>query len=426
MRHLSFGFVCFLFAATSPLCAAESATLDEVRAIQSRELATLQSNAVNATREALEGYGAALAAREQEARNAGDLDGVQALIAERARFAASSTLTAAQIVARPESLRALQERLLRHLEELNSRSNQGVVRLFEQALARLEGLKRDLTRQGDLVGAQAAAAARTAAEQHPAYTRAQFELAEWRARNGAAAAATPAPTPVDPQAAAAAARLVTSREVTVYAPGTLPPPAAGAIYRDQSTTVDRSTEALSVRVRGQSKSDTDNESLRRPLRVVEREARSDSLALQLTLQRKAPGARGAVVAVVEHFGSRANNPDKRCLAVQIARVTELGERLQVIDFPPVTVTSTQTEVNWRGGADDAWRNGAQLAGFVISLFDGQGALLWRAASDAALVPLSRGLQASAAPPPAPPVPAEEELLRLRRLRQREWERQQQR
>jgi hypothetical protein len=107
------------------LSAAENGSLLELRANHNRALAALQSNAAVTARQSLDAYGGALDGLEQEARNAGYLVGTLTLAKERARFAAQPGLTRDQLATQPESLRRLQERVLRSQADQERKANRG-------------------------------------------------------------------------------------------------------------------------------------------------------------------------------------------------------------------------------------------------------------------------------------------------------------
>ena len=103
-------------------------------------------------------YAAALEKLRQARQKKGDLEGLQAAIKEKERFAEIASVAASDIVESPESLRKLQTAFRAAVGKIDWDHNQRLLALAKNYLAAVEKIKVKLTQAGKLDDAVAAAA----------------------------------------------------------------------------------------------------------------------------------------------------------------------------------------------------------------------------------------------------------------------------
>lgn len=175
-------------------------TLTRYAQVYEQELAA--SEAVNAAAHKTwaDGYLRCLTTLEQTFQQAGDLDSVLIVREEETRFAASPLLPPEAMVKAPKGLADLQTSVLKSMQAVEMKKTDQILNAATRYLAALEGLKKNLTRQGSVDDAVEVNAEISRVKQRAEITAAQFALAAAGAVADAPepAAANPVPSDVVP------------------------------------------------------------------------------------------------------------------------------------------------------------------------------------------------------------------------------------
>jgi len=191
VRRLGFCLACGLFLGGTVAAAAEEepALLRTYRDTYETELAKIEKDVAEGTKAIPANYKRSLETLGARLQKSADLDGLLAVRTESERFGKEKDVPETALVEAPAALRELQEGYRSARERVEVDKARRIVDLTDKYLAALQRMQDELTRGGKIEEAVTVKEAAKTARAEPAYTAAQFALADYEAK------APPADTP---------------------------------------------------------------------------------------------------------------------------------------------------------------------------------------------------------------------------------------
>lgn len=203
---------CFLLAAwvaSAVLAADDGDPLPKLQALYRSEMERIEADSRKEKEAAA--YGRILERVSDQLARSGDLEGVLAVKAERARLLKEKTIPTDASADLPPAIREARASHRRRLDEVEFDRFKRIATLAEQYTARLDALKTQLTRDGKIERATAVKSEADRVKASPEVTSAQFALADKASREKPGPVVTPAPKP-EPSGATPGFKTITAKK----------------------------------------------------------------------------------------------------------------------------------------------------------------------------------------------------------------------
>lgn len=420
--------VLFLAVWSSSQALAEDKRLTDARSRYKTLLKKIDSRRTNDTNTWPKEFLTALTALQGSFRKSGDLDGLIAVKSEIDRFKKTTSITEMDIVDVPASLADLQRKYFKAGDSESIQQHKDVIALYTRYVGHLERLKTTLTKEGKIPDALAVRDELKDASEDPRVMAAEFAMTtldgpganEPGGITGPGRRETPGrsaePTAEsDPNAITAGYK--TTPNTRIHSVGKRP--RMGKLRYSRFSLTDTRNAALANRTftvsaeRGTLKEKTTGpigSSSSSTYLSSSYEQKHTTLNTHIRLHVRAATKNKMfpdMLAVVEHYSQPAQKSKGKITprkhATQYVRLPVMDSRSRTVDFPATTTLSTR----YRYSGYRTWHmNGHEFAGVVISVFSGDGTLVFQGASERALLDQARTtLPRRVVAPPPTHVPA---------------------
>ena len=373
-------WLCTILIATSTLAWAETGNtelLERYRKIYDDTAAEYEAVYRMANQAWPIDYIKALQTLQAKLQSSGDLDAWEAVTGELNRFRRDMTLT--EPAASPTELRALQDSYRSHAEELTAENTAKLEDLRSKYVARLAALQREWTQQGKFDHAFKARDEITRVggpPEEPVAAEEQDARPEPAARPSVT---TPVPT-----------EAVTHADGTVvYPPGAAAPSERGVVFKAELlSSTEHSPWSPSVSVKLWETSDKASDSFERDKFVgtVDGKVKSDTRFVRAALRMAKSGTQQRDLELrVEYYAKPAGGSgDARLAATRHVGIPGLDTRLVYVDVAPVSVDSLSRSISIGRFGEHSKTVGDKFYGYIVSVLDAKGALLYQGASSSTL------------------------------------------
>jgi hypothetical protein len=343
-------------------------------------------------------YTKALQSLQQKMQSSGDLDGWTTVNGELERFKSEKTIKKSNIVSEPAELASLQSSYREAVDKVSSEKNEGICRLVEVYVTRLETMKKSLTVGGKIDEALAVNAEIDRVKSSPAATEAEFAMAEYDASRGEVG--------TEEEGGGAPKEKVESSAI----PEVDLPKNLSSLAKTGDADVNRSKVApdLGLQFKKQTLRPTKVGRHKRWANVkaylTDRKVSSRSVGryssrssgteylVRLTLRTgKSTDVFDDVTVVVQYFAkSAAKGSGKitpRQLTVHCASIGQLDSNYVHVDFPGVSTH----KYRYRYSRRYTYSAGDKFYGFVVSIFSGENKLLYQGTTASSLEDIGLGV-----------------------------------
>ncbi|MBM4149391.1 MAG: hypothetical protein FJ224_10145 [Lentisphaerae bacterium] len=383
-----------LAAFCAALCLAEPQELLAVRKVYLDAVAKVVAD-LEAAQSALPARYHGHLARLRDARQkAGDLDALVAIKDETDRLKDGGGLPEEKDKSSCAVLAAEQQKFIEYAAQISASAARQTLNYTEQYVARLDAMKRDFTVRGKISEALACDEEMKAVKESPDVKAAEFSVAMFDAARRPAAATQPsASAPAQPVAAATEAPQIKDDRFKVYV-GTRAPAADVHLKRAslRPTRLMRLAGKASVNAllgsKGTGGRDTQSSY------YYSSSVRNTSEETNVRLEMRARSSESPVdkaTVLVQYFVTpsavKSGKVSPRQIAAESLVIPRLGTDLITVDFPPVSVS----EVTYRYSSyysSSKHSTGDEFYGILVTVFDGDGVLVYQAGTAPAIEDLA--------------------------------------
>jgi len=397
-KALTLTLVAYLLACTFGISAPESPRerLLSLQAIYEEHLATLETEHTKQLADWPRDYTQRVQFLQKKYQKAGDLEGWTKARDELNRFGDARTISEADLVKEPADLRKVQTTYLNKGRELELERNQRIIDLAKQYTARIEKYQKRLTIRGNMEDALAYNAEIKRIRTSPEVTAAEFDLAERELQTNPPETdvtgepldpTNPAVPPADAAVPTKDGTIIPGAVVFLGSPPTLKERMDRIVLK--STTQARMLRGLTARaaLHDSDSSYTRTESYSSSTkRKYVKTANTVYVSLRAVSSKASVTAARIVIQVFSKSVSEKGSVDAKQERIARVRLAELGTDWITVATPRVNITRYTRESSYSGSS----RGGREFYGIVVSVFDGDGKLVYQGFEGNALEKLAPG------------------------------------